>query len=273
MEMFRRFDFSLIFLCCLTILEQSKGENVNESAVAAVNSILHDRIVGGQIIDIRKASYQVSVQYNGNHICGGSVIAENIILTAAHCIISWNPRLFRIRAGSNEHKYGGTVVQVKRIIKHPNYNRYTFDYDVAVLILVQKLRLGDTIRPIELATNNVIESNSYAVVSGWGKEAYNGPTSLFLKQVKVPLITNRQCNYLYWGRVTERMICALDLDKGGKDACQGDSGGPLATLDGKTLLGIVSWGEGCAEANHPGVYASVPAFVPWIKLVITTNRS
>lgn len=94
---------------------------------------------------------------------------------------------------------------------------------------------------------------------GWASPA--------LMRVSIPIVNRRTCQLKYWlvRNVTDRMICAGNLQNGGKDACQGDSGGPL-TANG-TLYGIVSWGYGCAKAGYPGVYTNVAAFRLWIKLI------
>ncbi|KAJ4432547.1 hypothetical protein ANN_21170 [Periplaneta americana] len=121
---------------------------------------------------------------------------------------------------------------------------------------------GSSVQAIPLETGSVSAGTS-AVVSGWGTTSEGGSASTTLRQVAVPIVSDSSCNSAYssYGGITARMICA-GYTSGGKDACQGDSGGPLVA-NGK-LIGIVSWGAGCARPNYPGVYTKVSALRSWI---------
>lgn len=165
---------------------------------------------------------------------------------------------------------------------HPDYNPRNGRSDIAVVYLVSNVQFTSLISPIcmpnspELRTKSYVDTNPF--VAGWGKTQEGGETSLVLQELMVPVLKNQVCQEkytairLYFGgdQFDRAVICAGVL-AGGKDTCQGDSGGPLMTVeDGgvKTqrfyLIGIVSYGSGCARANTPGVYTSTQYFMDWI---------
>ena len=229
------------------------------------------RIVGGFDVDVGKYGYQISLRKKSifnpsnpyTHTCGGSIYSENIVVTAAHCIIATVPSQLKVVAGTN-FKSGsdGVVVPVKEIIMHENFNPETYNNDVAILVLSVPLPLNKfTIRAIELIHFAPIEK-SLSTVTGWGAMSEGGRLSDVLQEVQIPIVNHNECNEDYEGFITEHMLCAGLRGQGGKDSCQGDSGGPL-TIRNK-LAGIVSWGNGCARPNFPGVYANVWSLKSWI---------
>ncbi|RYZ83326.1 MAG: serine protease [Proteobacteria bacterium] len=225
-------------------------------------------IVGGTDAIIGEFPYIVSLQMDGfGHFCGGSLIKKNWVLTAAHCV---GENISHISIGLHNLKLtGGTeAIAVKRIIPHPGYVEGGIDYDFALI----ELAADSAYAPVGLNTTELNVPLTgvpmMATVAGWGftkDTSYTIPD--ILQKVEVPLVAQDVCNKAYNGNITDRMICAGYVDVGGKDSCQGDSGGPLITksVDGvSTLIGVVSWGEGCAEAGHPGVYSKVSAASQWI---------
>ncbi|KAH8280260.1 hypothetical protein KR018_001169, partial [Drosophila ironensis] len=171
-------------------------------------------------------------------------------------------------AGANTRNgTDGIVYPVSNWTHHPDFNTYTVDYDIAVLRLDTPLNLTHFgvrsigIRPERPAAGRL------ATVAGWGYREEWGPSSYTLEQAQVPVVSSEQCNELYGaGEVNERMICAGYVTEGGTDACQGDTGGPLV-IDGQ-LVGLVSWGRGCARPNYPSVYCYVASLVDWIEETI-----
>ncbi|XP_009701756.1 PREDICTED: transmembrane protease serine 5 [Cariama cristata] len=160
-------------------------------------------------------------------------------------------------------------VSVKKIIYHPLYNDSSLDYDIALMKLQVPLNFSDAVRAVCLPpSHRDLFQGTPCWVSGWG---YTRPdqaqVTKTLKEALVPLIGTKKCNSscMYAGELTARMLCAGYL-QGKTDACQGDSGGPLVCHDEFTwrLVGIVSWGQGCAEPSHPGVYTNVAQLLPWI---------
>ncbi|XP_014482236.1 PREDICTED: trypsin-3-like [Dinoponera quadriceps] len=230
----------------------------------------HDegRIVGGQKTSIEEHPHQVSLRYGNRHVCGGAIISEDWIITAAHCVqyAGSFPRRLVIKAGSsNLDAEGGTVVRAKQIVTHENYSHRNGDYDIAVIKLAEPLAYSRQIKPISLASMaNHYASHSTAVVTGWGALRSNGLSTNQLRKVEVPLVSDAECSSLYENRtITSRMLCAGYTNVGGKDACQGDSGGPLVQYG--RLIGIVSWGFGCADPSYPGVYARIATLRDWIE--------
>ncbi|GJQ84298.1 hypothetical protein Trydic_g5237 [Trypoxylus dichotomus] len=228
---------------------------------------LDDRIVGGVSVTIEEYPYQVSLIYYNMHICGGSIIDSNWIVTAAHCTSGIEDRSLRVRVGSSFAIQDGVLHRVKKIYEHPNYSSWTLSNDIAVLELQTPIEFGVAVAPIALPQQDkFIPAGSEAIVTGWGRLSETGHYPDFLQMVKVPVISLEDCRRAYDRvSITEQMICAGYQGVGGKDACQGDSGGPLV-VDGE-LIGVVSWGYGCARPQYPGVYASVPNLRSFIEKV------
>uniref|UniRef100_A0A1B0G0R1 Peptidase S1 domain-containing protein n=2 Tax=Glossina morsitans morsitans TaxID=37546 RepID=A0A1B0G0R1_GLOMM len=226
----------------------------------------HDagRIVNGVEAKIEDRPYQVSIQKvgKGNHFCGGSIISKDIVVTAAHCLQGAKPSDLQVRLGSTYYNEGGVLVTVKALKYHEKYNPNNMMYDVAVLKLAEPVKQSSTIRYIELA-KQVPKTGTPAVVSGWGTKCYLFcDLSVTLMEVEVNFLTREDCaskNYTYGDKIKETMVCGYAKEK---DSCQGDSGGPFVA-EGK-LVGVVSWGQGCAMDGFPGVYADVSALRDWI---------
>ncbi|XDV32502.1 hypothetical protein PO909_003297 [Leuciscus waleckii] len=242
------------------------------------------RIIGGVEATLGRWPWQVSLYYSNRHICGGSIITHQWIVTAAHCVHNYRlPQVssWVVYAGiitSNSAKlaeYQGFAVE--RIIYNKNYNHRTHDNDIALVKLRTPLNFSDTIRPVCLPQyDHDLPGGTQCWISGWG---YTQPDDVHipevLKEAPVPLISTKKCNSscMYNGEITPRMLCA-GYTEGKVDACQGDSGGPLVCQDENVwrLVGVVSWGTGCAEPNHPGVYTKVAEFLGWIYEIIEVSK-
>ncbi|XP_043791451.1 trypsin-7-like [Apis laboriosa] len=235
------------------------------STVLYMTHCLQPRIIGGHNACINEYPYQVSIHYMGKHYCGGSIISENWLLTAAHCIYGLIPTKFKIRVGST-YNNNGIEYNIKNIILHENYNIYTFDYDVALIMLSTPLKISPTTKPITLAESTTsVEIGKIAVVTGWGYLSVNSSRmSDILQALTLPIVDQNLCKKIFSkiNKVTENMICAGSLP--GEDTCKGDSGGPL--VYNNVQIGIVSWGhKKCALPEYPGVYTRVSAIRDWIK--------
>lgn len=226
------------------------------------------RVVGGEAIDITDAPYIVSFQSQGSHFCAANIISYSYCLTAAHCCAAFQQvSSLTIRAGSTRRDGNGTVINVAATFVHPNYNSATIDFDYCILSLQKPLVYSDSIQPIALPNSNdiAVADGAYCRVSGWGNTQNVAESPISLRAVNVPIVNLADCHeaYLRFGGVTAQMICAGFPD-GGRDACQGDSGGPLTTVDNPQLVGLVSWGYGCAQPGYPGVYSNVKMARDWI---------
>jgi trypsin len=229
-------------------------------------------IVGGSDAAAGEFPFIVSLQAGGmGHFCGGSLIKKNWVLTAGHCVEGGYVNKIYLGLLDQNDKTHAEVRSPKRIIRHPQYNEQTTDYDFALI----ELDRDSSYTPIELNTQEIsIPTDASApqimsVVAGWGETSQTfkpmGAADL-LQKVEVPLVTKDACEQAYTGMITDRMICA-GVAAGGKDSCYGDSGGPLTMTDAsgaRKLIGVVSWGEGCAQPNKYGVYSKVNSVTAWI---------
>ncbi|XP_072301353.1 transmembrane protease serine 3 [Eucyclogobius newberryi] len=228
------------------------------------------RIVGGNMSKPGQFPWQVSLQYQGKHICGGSIITSQWVLTAAHCVYGFaNAADWGVYAGITELPgYGGQAMAVERIIYHARY-KDKLDHDVALMKLHTHLVFNGSVEPICLPNHGqVYKEGTMCWISGWGATDNGGESSELLRYALVPLISTKECTQpdVYPGLISAGMICAGYLE-GGVDSCQGDSGGPLACEDSSLwkLVGTTSWGIGCADRNRPGVYTRITESLSWIR--------
>ncbi|XP_062939554.1 transmembrane protease serine 2 [Cynocephalus volans] len=230
------------------------------------------RIVGGDSASLEDWPWQVSLHVQGVHVCGGSIITPEWIVTAAHCVEEPlnSPRYWEVFAGildQSSMSYGNGY-RVEKVISHPDYDSNSKNNDIALMKLQTSLTFNDRMKPVCLPNPGLmLEPEQDCWISGWGATYEKGKTSDILNAAMVPLIEPQTCNskYVYNNMVTSAMICAGYL-QGTIDSCQGDSGGPLVTLKNDVwwLIGDTSWGSGCAKANRPGVYGNVTVFTDWI---------
>jgi trypsin len=216
-------------------------------------------VVGGSDASTADYPYVVALTTSsGFQFCGGSLAAPNKVVTAAHCTKGERPSAIRVVAGRTRLSTGeGTVARVSSIWVHPRYTSATVGYDVSVLTLDRNL----TYRTVPLASGSdtgLYRAGIQSTILGWGLTSENGSdTSDVLQKATVPLTSDSDCSNAYSGYNATAMVCA-GYPQGGVDTCQGDSGGPLVA--GGKLIGITSWGEGCAEAGYPGVYTRVLSY-------------
>ncbi|KAM7177588.1 transmembrane protease serine 3 [Macrochelys suwanniensis] len=228
------------------------------------------RIVGGNASSPWQWPWQVSLQFQGFHLCGGSIITPWWIVTAAHCVYDlYLPSSWSVQVGFvTQQDTSVNPYSVEKIIYHRNYKPKTMGNDIALMKLAAPLALNGLIEPICLPNfGEHFPEGKACWISGWGATAEGGDTSETMNFAGVPLISNKVCNHrdVYGGIITSSMLCAGFL-KGGVDTCQGDSGGPLACKDMNIwkLVGTTSFGMGCAEVNKPGVYSRTTSFLDWI---------
>ncbi|KAH8397804.1 hypothetical protein KR222_002159, partial [Zaprionus bogoriensis] len=246
----------LIFACAATMLAAS--------ALAAPGTP-HGRIVGGVDATLGQFPHQISLRQSGSHICGGSIIARDVILTAGHCVstqldngtLEYTPaNLLSIRAGSLDRFSGGMLIDVDEVVVHEEYS--SFWNDVALLKLKQPLIYSSQISAIPLASEET-PAGSAVIVSGWGRLVTGGDVPRHLQWNTLSSISKRSCG-LAIAVYRDNMLCLAH--ESGNGACNGDSGGP-AILNGE-IVGIAGFVVGgCGSANPDG-YAKVFYHRDWI---------
>ena len=235
---------------------------------------MEPRIVGGAPAPIGAYPWQISIALIGlptsiGHFCGGSVVGDDWVVTAAHCVDgTTKPESLKLVYGTNFLSQGGQEVEVRQIIVHEKWDSAAFDYDVALIQTKQPIETTQIKLVVEKSAPELVPVGVLGTVSGWGLTTEGGTISDVLQHVGVQVTSNQICNgpTAYFGQISERMLCA-GFATGGKDSCQGDSGGPFVVFDrvgGYALAGIVSWGEGCAQPNKFGVYTRVSSVAEWI---------
>ncbi|XP_055616515.1 trypsin-like [Toxorhynchites rutilus septentrionalis] len=234
------------------------------------------KIVGGKVTEESHYPWMAALYYNNRFTCGGSLVSDRYVLTAAHCVYRLMPARFRVQLLVH-NRSKPTTKSVERSVKAIRtifYNSVLNNNDIALLELTFPVSISsERLVPVCLPQPN---DNTYegktGIVTGWGRTAA-GVLSDTLQELRVPILSNARCRRLgYWSfQITNKMLCAGYV-QGGRDSCQGDSGGPLHVYNNQTkrheIVGVVSWGRGCAESNYPGVYARVNKFQRWIKNTI-----
>ncbi|KAM6158601.1 transmembrane protease serine 4 [Rhynchocyon petersi] len=244
------------------------GSLVSLYCLACGESLKAPRVVGGEPASVESWPWQVSLQYNRQHICGGSILDPYWILTAAHCFRKHRDMPnWKVRVGSDQLSNFPSLPVAKIFVIELN-TIYPKEKDIALVKLQFPLTFSGTVRPICLPfSDEELAPATPLWVVGWGfTEQYGGKMSDALLQASIQVIDSVRCNAedAYQGEVTEKMLCAGVLE-GGVDTCQGDSGGPLMyQSDQWQVVGIVSWGHGCGGPSTPGVYTKVTAYLNWI---------
>uniref|UniRef100_A0A452HXR6 Peptidase S1 domain-containing protein n=1 Tax=Gopherus agassizii TaxID=38772 RepID=A0A452HXR6_9SAUR len=231
------------------------------------------RNVGGEDSMEGEWPWQASLLWNNKHLCGGSLISNQWVVTAPPAV----PVLGSFTSGAAGAPQSQLSLGVKRIIRHPKYLGESSSGDIALVELERPIQFTDYILPICLPAASVqFPAGMKCWVTGWGniQEGEDLPAPQTLQKLQVPIIDQRTCKYLYNMALGEKfppksiqddMMCA-GYAEGMKDTCKGDSGGPLVCKASKEwlLAGIVSWGEGCAIKNRPGVYIRLTSYEAWI---------
>ncbi|XP_004526983.1 trypsin alpha-3 [Ceratitis capitata] len=223
----------------------------------------NQRIVGGTPVMVKQYPYYVRLHYGSEFKCGGSLIRDNAVLTAAHCVVDFNVKMLRIHADTINLYDIGIVRTAKNVLISQAYDENTMNYDVAVLILSSPIP-PTSATPIPL--NKIpVAPGMKCLVMGHGLQSENGWGSAQLQEVQVPVLSRALCKIKYAFReyISPSMMCASTP---GKDSCSGDSGGPMVCNERQA--GIVSWGYGCGKALYPGVYTDVSKIYGFIEKVL-----
>jgi len=255
---------------------------------------LTSRVVGGEEAVPYSSPWMASMRVNGRHICGGSILTKDWIITAAHCSVeshssskrSFLRHFFNLKTrGDSWHVRDHTKItivagefdrsvqegpeqerSVAEIIVHSDYNSQTHDKDLALLRLETPLDFSEEISPVCLPDADVLPTDT-CKATGWGETQDRTETNNILREASLPILDQNLCmEDIGSALITENMLCA-GYQEGGIDTCQGDSGGPLVCQRSGcwVLAGLTSFGNGCAEPQNPGVYTRVANFQDWIR--------
>ncbi|MFC0431136.1 trypsin-like serine protease [Kutzneria buriramensis] len=229
---------------------------------AAVPAAASPRVVGGERASIVEYPWVVYLtDSTGFQFCGGTVVAATKVLTAAHCLANQRADNLRVVVGREDKRTtDGRVVNAQSVWVSPNYRGDpTGGSDFAVITLSRRVNVP----ALPLASDNTLyQPNAMATVLGWGMTKESGEASEYLMQAAVPLDSDTACTAAYQQYRASAMVCA-GYQQGGVDTCQGDSGGPLE-ING-VLVGITSFGDGCARPGKYGVYTRVASYVTAIE--------
>ncbi|XP_055532603.1 collagenase-like [Wyeomyia smithii] len=228
------------------------------------------RIINGKDAELGQFPYQAKLIIDmpeGRALCGGSLLSDEWILTAGHCVEK--ARSFEVTLGAVDFKDQGndgrTVLNATEYTRHPDYDGDTISNDVALIKLPEKVQFSDRIKPVALPTGHDSYDRRMAVVSGWGKQRdVMGGAARRLQYATLKVIKNNECRLLYGPAVQSTTLCCRGENR--QSTCNGDSGGPLVLEDDKKLIGVVSFGHaiGC-EKMLPVAFARVTEYTEWIQ--------
>ena len=236
--------------------------NADQTTEQKSSGDVQPMIIGGEETTIEENPFMVALTSpDGFQFCGGTIVAPTKILTAAHCTEGQQPADIKVVAGRTSLSGGGgTTANVTNIWINPNWDSAALKNDASVLTL--DTQLAEAPLPIATAADaDLYAAGANSTVYGWGVTE-DGNTSDVLRKVSVPVTADDACAASYPDQFDAASMVCAGLAEGGKDSCQGDSGGPLegVAADGtRKIIGIVSWGQGCAEPNFYGVYGRVSA--------------
>ncbi|KAI8420699.1 hypothetical protein MSG28_007928 [Choristoneura fumiferana] len=235
--------------------------------VPACGVVRGGRIIGGVSVVNGEYPWLAGIIRDDRFVCGATVLARDHLMTAAHCVSSVDVSRLKVLVGvHNITDPMAKTYSVRTVTEHPDFNSYNYDNDIAIIRLTEPVP-ESIFRPLCLPEDgdSRMLSNEEAIVSGWGSTEEKGYPTDTPNKVTVRIWDQEECANAGYGRrkVTPRMLCANAPDK---DACTGDSGGPLLLSHPYNhVVGVVSWGRGCARVGYPGVYTRVLKFLPWLK--------
>ena len=236
--------------------------NADQTTEQKSSGDVQPMIIGGEETTIEENPFMVALTSpDGFQFCGGTIVAPTKILTAAHCTEGQQPADIKVVAGRTSLSGGGgTTANVTNIWINPNWDSAALKNDASVLTL--DTQLAEAPLPIATAADgDLYAAGANSTVYGWGVTEDGNPSDV-LRKVSVPVTADDACAASYPDQFDAASMVCAGLAEGGKDSCQGDSGGPLegVAADGtRKVIGIVSWGQGCAEPNFYGVYGRVSA--------------
>jgi len=228
------------------------------------------RVVGGVETEVNEYPWQAGLVTSGGTRtwCGGSLINDRYVVTAAHCTAGNTASRIEVLLGDHRISVadGETRHTVAEIKDHPSYTSYQNGFDISLLRLATPVTYNTKIAPACLPTAGENYAGAQAIATGFGRVGAGLPQATELQEVQLEVRTQTYCG-TQWSFLKASMICAGGTSSGGTSVCNGDSGGPLVTLENNryALIGVVSFGRPCAFPNTPDVYCRVTEALAWIQ--------
>ncbi|XP_066216681.1 ovochymase-2 [Saccopteryx leptura] len=292
----------LLGMICLKLsksatLSLSKAPPCGQSLVKAQpwNYLnIFSRIVGGNQVVKGSYPWQVSLKRREKHICGGTIISPQWVITAAHCVANRNTAsTLNVIAGKHDLSQtepGEQNLTIESIIIHPNFSiKKPMNYDIALLKMAGTFHFGQFMGPVCLPEpGEQFKAGLICTTAGWGRLTEDGILPQVLQEVNVPILSQEECVAALLTLkkpISGQTFLCTGFPDGGRDACQGDSGGSLMCRNEKggwTLAGVTSWGLGCGrgwrnnvqkdDQGSPGIFTDLSKVLPWIHKHIQTGN-
>ncbi|ALC44773.1 CG9372, partial [Drosophila busckii] len=246
--------------------------NRPEQRGCGITTRQYPRITGGRPAEPDEWPWMAALLREGlPHVwCGGVLITDRHVLTAAHCLHKRTKEELFVRLGEyNTHQLNETRSRDFRIatmVLHADFDSLSYENDIGLIRIERPTLFNSYIWPVCMPPLNEDWTGRHAIVMGWGTQTFSGPHSKVLMEASLPVWKQTDCQKAMVEHIPSTVICAGEPE-GGQDSCQGDSGGPLLVQlpnNRWVSIGIVSWGVRCGEPERPGVYTRVDRYLDWI---------
>lgn len=250
----------------------NNAANRPEERGCGVTTKQFPRITGGRPAEPDEWPWMVAILRKGYPAawCGGALITDRHVLTAAHCIHKFKVAELFARLGEYDFKQFNETrsrdFRIAAMVHHIDFDPLNYENDIALMRIEKATIFNSYVWPVCMPPLGEMWEGYNGIVTGWGTQHFGGPASNILMEVNLPIWQMAKCREVFVERITDNIICA-GAEEGGRDSCQGDSGGPLLVqLPNRRwiVVGIVSWGIRCGEKNRPGVYTRVDRYTQWI---------
>ncbi|XP_030153718.1 complement factor D isoform X2 [Lynx canadensis] len=233
------------------------------------------RILGGREAESHARPYMASVQVNGKHVCGGFLVSERWVLSAAHCVEDLADGKLQVLLGAHslsQPEPSKRLYDVLRAVPHPDSRPDTIDHDLLLLQLSEKAELGPAVQPLAWQRlDRDVAAGTLCDVAGWGVVTHAGRRPDRLQQLQLRVLDRATCNQRTYhdGTITRSMMCG---ESNRRDTCKGDSGGPLV-CGGVAEAVVTSGSRVCGNRKKPGIYTRLASYVAWIDGVMAEGAA